>query len=225
METTPGSPERHFLSDAVCGIHTPAMPRPLTPELVLTGYLRGAFPMTDPETGRVDWFTCDPRAIVPLDDRFRVRPSLARVVRSGRFDVRVDTAFDDVIADCARDRSDENRNWIGEELRAVYGELHRMGFAHSVEAWRGGQLVGGLYGVAIKGAFFGESMFCRPELGGTDASKVCLVHLVDRLRAGGFVLCDSQYANAHMAQFGLVEIPAAEYLARLEDAVEVTAAW
>jgi leucyl/phenylalanyl-tRNA--protein transferase len=201
------------------------MPRPLTPELVLTGYLRGAFPMAEPETGHVEWFTCDPRAIVPLDDRFRVRDSLARVVRKGTFDIRFDTAFDDVVADCARDRSEENRNWISPGIAAVYGELHRMGFAHSVEAWRGGQLVGGLYGVAIKGAFFGESMFCRPDMGGTDASKVCLVHLVQRLRAGGFVLCDSQYANAHMAQFGLLEIPAARYLAMLEDAVETEASW
>ena len=200
------------------------MPRPITPELVLTGYLRGAFPMCDPDSGRIEWFTCDPRALVPLDDRFRVARSLARVVRSGRFDIRVDTAFDRVVAGCARDRSDDNRNWIGPQIATVYGELHRMGFAHSVEAWRDGALVGGLYGVAIKGAFFGESMFSVAGAG-TDASKVCLVHLVDRLRRGGFVVCDSQYANDHMAQFGVHEIPASDYLSLLEDAIESDARW
>ena len=200
------------------------MARPITPELVLTGYLRGAFPMCEPGSGRVEWFTCDPRALVPLDGRFRVSDSLARTVRSGRFEVRTDTAFAHVMEGCARDRSEENRNWIGPEIRRVYGELHAMGFAHSVEAWRDGELVGGLYGVALKGAFFGESMFSVPGKG-TDASKVCLVHLVDRLRRGRYVLCDSQYANAHMARFGTYEIPAREYMSLLEDAVEVDARW
>ena len=200
------------------------MARPITPELVLTGYLRGAFPMCEPGSGRVEWFTCDPRALVPLDGRFRVSDRLARTVRSGRFEVRTDTAFARVMEGCARDRSEENRNWIGPEIRRVYGELHAMGFAHSVEAWRDGELVGGLYGVALKGAFFGESMFSVPGKG-TDASKVCLVHLVDRLRRGRYVLCDSQYANAHMARFGTYEIPAREYMSLLEDAVEVDARW
>lgn len=200
------------------------MPRPITPELVLTGYLRGAFPMCDPVNGRVEWFTCDPRALVPLDDRFRVSRSLARTTRSGRFEIRVDTEFDRVVQGCARDRSQDNRNWIGPDIQRVYGELHGMGFAHSVEAWRDGELVGGLYGVAIKGAFFGESMFSVAGKG-TDASKVCLVHLVARLRRGGFVVCDSQYANSHMARFGTYEIPAAEYMSLLEDAVEVDARW
>ena len=200
------------------------MPRPITPELVLTGYMRGAFPMCDPDSGRVDWFTCDPRALVPLDDRFRVSRSLQRTVRGGRFDVRVDTAFGQVIAGCARDRAADNRNWIGDEIVRVYTELHRMGFAHSVEAWRDGELVGGLYGVAIRGAFFGESMFSVPGKG-TDASKVCLVRLVERLRLGRFSLCDSQYANAHMTQFGVYEVPAAEYRSALEDALEADARW
>ena len=163
------------------------MARPISPELVLTGYLRGAFPMCEPETGRIEWFTCDPRAVVPLDGRFRVSRSLERVVRSGRFEIRTDTAFAKVIACCARDRSDENRNWIGPDIIRTYCELHEMGFAHSVEAWRDGQLVGGLYGVALKGAFFGESMFSVPGPG-TDASKVCLVYLVNRLRRGGLQL-------------------------------------
>lgn len=200
------------------------MARPISPELVLTGYLRGAFPMCEPETGRIEWFTCDPRAVVPLDARFRVSRSLERVVRSGRFEIRTDTAFAKVIARCARDRSDENRNWIGPEIIRTYCELHEMGFAHSVEAWRDGQLVGGLYGVALKGAFFGESMFSVPGPG-TDASKVCLVHLVNRLRRGGFIVCDSQYANEHMTRFGVYELPAKDYLSLLEDAVETDARW
>jgi len=200
------------------------MPRPISPELVLTGYLRGAFPMCEPETGRIEWFTCDPRAVVPLDGRFRVSRSLERVVRSGRFEIRTDTAFAQVIACCARDRSEENRNWIGPDIVRTYCELHEMGFAHSVEAWRDGQLVGGLYGVALKGAFFGESMFSVPGPG-TDASKVCLVHLVNRLRRGGFIVCDSQYANEHMTRFGVYELPAKDYLSLLEDAVETDARW
>jgi leucyl/phenylalanyl-tRNA--protein transferase len=198
--------------------------RSITPELVLTGYMRGAFPMCEPGTGRVEWFTCDPRALVPLDARFRVARSLARTVRSGRFDVRVDTAFAKVIAACARDRAPDNRNWIGSDIVRVYTELHRMGFAHSVEAWRDGQLVGGLYGVALKGAFFGESMFHVPGKG-TDASKACLVHLVDRLRRGGYVLCDSQYSNEHMTQFGTYEVPARDYARMREDAIETDARW
>ena len=201
------------------------MARPLTPDLVLTGYLRGAFPMADPDTGQVDWFTCDPRAIVPLDGRFHVPHSLARLVRRHPFELRTDTAFEAVTAHCARDRNPENRSWISPEIRAVYARLHTMGHAHSVEAWRDGELVGGLYGVAIHGAFFGESMFCLPERGGSNASKICLVHLVERLRAGGYLLCDSQYANEHMTRFGVVEIPAAEYLSLLEDAVDVRAQW
>jgi leucyl/phenylalanyl-tRNA--protein transferase len=200
------------------------MPRPISPELVLTGYLRGAFPMCEPETGRIEWFTCDPRAVVPLDSRFRVSRSLERVVRSGRFEIRTDTAFAKVMACCARDRSEENRNWIGPDIIRTYCELHEMGFAHSVEAWRDGQLVGGLYGVALKGAFFGESMFSVPGPG-TDASKVCLVHLVNRLRRGGFIVCDSQYANEHMTRFGVYELPAKDYLSLLEDAVETDARW
>ncbi|MFM8731299.1 MAG: leucyl/phenylalanyl-tRNA--protein transferase [Phycisphaerales bacterium] len=200
------------------------MARPITAELVLTGYMRGAFPMCEPVTGRIDWFTCDPRALVPLDARFRVPRSLQRTVRGGRFEIRVDTAFDRVVESCASDRGADNRNWIGPEIRRVYGELHAMGFAHSVEAWRGGELVGGLYGVALKGAVFGESMFHVPGPG-TDASKACLVHLVARLRRGGFVLCDSQYSNHHMAQFGVFEVRAREYASMLEDALEADGRW
>lgn len=187
------------------------MPRPITPELVLTGYLRGAFPMCDPVNGRVEWFTCDPRALVPLDGRFRVSDSLARTVRSGRFEVRTDTAFAHVMEGCARDRSEENRNWIGPEIRRVYGELHAMGFAHSVEAWRDGELVGGLYGVAVGRIFHGESMFHRRS----DASKVGFVRLVERLIAAGFVLIDCQMPTEHLASLGAFAVRRADFLACL----------
>jgi leucyl/phenylalanyl-tRNA--protein transferase len=126
---------------------------------------------------------------------------------------------------CAQDRSSENRSWILPRMIEVYGELHRAGLAHSVEAWLGGVLVGGLYGVAIGGAFFGESMFTRRELGGDNASKICLLELDRRLRAGGFVLLDSQEANEHMLQFGGGEVSFADYQALLGEAVQVHADW
>ncbi|MFO0784336.1 MAG: leucyl/phenylalanyl-tRNA--protein transferase [Phycisphaerales bacterium] len=204
-------------------MHLPA--RPITPEIVLLAYTRGAFPMAPPQKDQVEWFTCDPRAVVPLDARFHVPGSLRRTIRKGLFELRTDTAFGEVIRACAHDRAGSNRSWISPTIIRVYEQLHRMGFAHSVEAWRSGTLVGGLYGVALGGAFFGESMFCRPQLGGTDASKVCLVALVERLRRGGYVLCDSQYANDHMRQFGVYELPAKSYLQLLEDALEVEARW
>lgn len=201
------------------------MPQRINPEFILRAYREGAFPMATPETGQVHWFTADPRAILPLDEGFHVPHSLARVVRKGIFDIRTDTAFAEVIHACAQDRHADNRTWISPAIIEAYTQLHRAGYAHSVEAWRDGRLVGGLYGVALGGAFFGESMFCRPELGGTDASKVCLVSLVARLRAGGFTLCDSQYANAHMARFGVQDVSAAEYAAMLDAALRVRGIW
>ena len=203
----------------------------LDPESLLTAYANGAFPMADPDTGRVSYYQCDPRCIVPLDDRFHVPKSLARVVRSGRFEIRTDTSFERVMRECATDRNEDNRSWISESIIAAYAKLHELGHAHSVEAWRpdrpGGepQLVGGLYGVSLGAAFFGESMFSRPTLGGRDASKVCLVALIDNLRRRGFRLLDSQYANDHILQFGAIEIPAEEYLAILEGAVCEPPAW
>lgn len=197
----------------------------IAPELLVNAYMNGAFPMAEPETGEVNWFTADPRAVVPLDGTLHVPRTLARTVRKGVFDLRSDTAFGEVMRSCAHDRGRENRCWISPEMIAAYEALHRAGLAHSVEAWRNGRLVGGLYGVALGGAFFGESMFCRPADGGTDASKVCFVHLVARLRAGGFTLCDSQYANSHMRQFGLREIPADEYRDLLAEALEVEGRW
>lgn len=205
----------------------------LDPETLLTAYANGAFPMADPDTGRVEFYRCDPRCVIPLDDRFHVPKSLARVVRSGRFELRVDTAFERVMRECATDRNVDNRSWISETIIKAYVRLHELGFAHSIEAWlrapsapaEEARLVGGLYGVSLGAAFFGESMFCRPAVGGRDASKVCFVHLVELLRAKGFRLLDSQYANEHILRFGATEIPADAYMRLLEDAVCSPRAW
>ncbi len=179
--------------------------------------------MADPDSGEISLFACDPRCILPLEvGGLHLSRTLKRVAKSGRFRIAFDSAFDAVVGECAGERSKENRSWISDELRALYVELHRRGHAHSVEAWLGDALVGGLYGVALAGAFFGESMFSRPQLGGTDASKVCLMALVARLRSRGFTLLDCQYSNPHMHSLGAVEIPVEEYLARLERALALT---
>ena len=183
----------------------------LTPDLVLQGYAVGAFPMADPD-GEIYWFSPDPRCIFELD-QFRVPRSLRPVLNQGRFEVRIDTCFREVIGACANRREG---TWISDAIIEVYSELHAWGFAHSVECWRDEILAGGLYGVAIGGAFFGESMFHRQ----TDASKVALVGLVERLRAREFTLLDTQWPTPHLQRFGAVEIPREEYLQRLRDAVE-----
>jgi len=214
---------------------------------VLTAYAHGWFPMADPAGGDIDWYSPDPRAVLPLDS-FHASRSLLRRVRSGRFLVTCDRAFTRVMRECAgprlrRGRPDRSGSWISPEIIEAYTMLHKAGFAHSIEAWlapgaspagsrhrtagantvkTGGcpALVGGIYGVAFGAAFFGESMFSRPERGGTDASKVCLVHLVHHLRRRGYLLFDAQIANPHTAQFGCVEIPKPEYLRRLREAIE-----
>ncbi|MCK4872582.1 MAG: leucyl/phenylalanyl-tRNA--protein transferase [Phycisphaerales bacterium] len=201
----------------------------LTPQLLLHAYRLGVFPMADPEAGETAFFSPDPRAILPLDG-FRIRRSLRKVVQQGRFVIRTDTAFEQVIHACAEPRpGGEQQTWISEELVALYTELHRLGFAHSIEAYRaadaGPILVGGLYGVHIGAAFFGESMFHRSDLGGTDASKICLVHLVAHIKARGFTLLDVQFRNAHLDQFGCIEIPKHAYLERLTQAVTRPVAW
>ena len=193
------------------------MPGPIPGDLLLTAYAAGWFPMAV-EGGEIRWFSPDPRGVLPLDE-FYVPSRLARVIRSGRFELRFDTAFEEVIRACAeaeRDREDPG-TWISEEIIGSYVALHDAGVAHSVEAWRGGHLVGGLYGVSLRGAFFGESMFHRE----TDASKVALAGLVERLRARGFVLLDTQWVTPHLEQFGAIEIPRDEYIARLHAALEV----
>jgi leucyl/phenylalanyl-tRNA--protein transferase len=193
-------------------------------ELLLRAYARGIFPMADPRTGTIDYYSPDPRAVIPLES-FHVPRSLARVAKGGVFKLRSDSVFETVIRACAAPRPERPETWLDERLVRAYVELHARGFAHSVEAWREGRLVGGLYGVHIGAAFFGESMFSRPEHGGRDASKVCLVTLVDWLRAGGFHLLDTQFRTPHLARFGCVEIPRAEYLERLEEALERSGRW
>jgi leucyl/phenylalanyl-tRNA--protein transferase len=196
-----------------------------TPDLLLVAYLQGIFPMADPDTGAVDWYSPDPRGIMPLDEGFHVPRTVGRQVRAGDFEVVSDRDFAGVMRACAGPRATEPDTWIDERLVTAYSGLHERGFAHSVEAWRGGRLVGGLYGVHIGAAFFGESMFVRPELGGTGASKVCLVHLVEHLRAIGGRLLDTQFTNPHLERFGCVEIPRDEYLRRLEDACRRPVDW
>lgn len=188
-------------------------------ELLISAYASGWFPMAVKE-GEIRWFSPDPRGIIPLD-AFHVSGRLARVVRRGLFRIRIDTAFEKVIRGCAeaeRDRDDPG-TWISEEIIQSYVVLHRRGLAHSVEAWRADRLAGGLYGVALGGAFFGESMFHRE----TDASKVALVALVERLRSRGYVLLDTQWVTEHLEQFGAVEIRREDYLKRLEAALAVDA--
>jgi leucyl/phenylalanyl-tRNA--protein transferase len=155
---------------------------------------------------------------MPLD-RFHVPRRLARTVRSDRFSVRVDAGFDGVIRACAVSQPGRQESWINEEIAALYTELHQRGFAHSVECWRDGRLAGGLYGVQLGAAFFGESMFSRER----DASKVALVHLVARLRCGGFTLLDAQFLTSHLAQFGALSIPRSDYLGLLEAALAKSA--
>ncbi|MBI2901200.1 MAG: leucyl/phenylalanyl-tRNA--protein transferase [Planctomycetes bacterium] len=189
---------------------------PLTPETVLAAYRRGIFPMARSRTGPVDWYSPDPRGILPLD-AFHVPASLAKVVRSSRFEVTADRDFAGVIDGCAG----RDQTWISFGVRETYLELHRRGRAHSVEAWKGGELAGGLYGVHIAGAFMGESMFHRA----TDASKVCLVSLVAHLRARGFALLDIQQVTPITERFGGTYVSRGEYLRLLRDAMERRVEW
>jgi leucyl/phenylalanyl-tRNA--protein transferase len=187
-------------------------------DLLISAYASGWFPMAV-EGGEIRWFSPDPRGIVPLD-AFTPPRRLERVWRQRRFEIRIDTAFDAVIRACAeieRDPDDPG-TWITEEIVESYNALHARGLAHSVEAWRDGRLVGGLYGVALGGAFFGESMFHRE----TDASKIALMALVERLRDRGYQLLDTQWTTAHLARFGAVDVPRREYLRRLERALRVS---
>ena len=193
-------------------------------ELLVRAYARGIFPMAEPRTGKISYYSPDPRAIFPLD-AFHVPKSVARVARSGVFELRSDTAFAEVIARCAELRPGRRETWLSPRLITAYLDLHRRGFAHSVEAWRDGRLVGGLYGVHVGAAFFGESMFSRPEQGGRDSSKVCLVALVEWLRKGGFRLLDTQFSTPHLARFGCVEIARDEYLELLENALVGRGVW
>ncbi|SIQ56584.1 leucyl/phenylalanyl-tRNA--protein transferase [Rhizobium sp. RU33A] len=190
--------------------------RSITPELLLRAYSIGMFPMSesadDPE---LFWVEPDIRGIIPLDD-FHVSKSLQKAIRKAPFDIRFDTAFDQVVAKCAEAADDRPSTWINQTIRDLYSALHRLGHAHSVEAWEGDELVGGLYGVTLGSAYFGESMFSRR----TNASKICLVHLVERLRERGFTLLDTQFTTEHLKTFGAVDIPKAEYGVLLDKAME-----
>ena len=177
--------------------------------LLLEAYSNGIFPMAG-DGGNIEWFSPDPRGIVPLD-AFHVPHGLKRTLRKGLFEVRIDHAFEAVMRACA----ERSETWISEEIVASYVNLHRLGYAHSVEAWHQGQLAGGLYGVSLYGAFFGESMFHRE----TDASKVALAALVERMRERGYQLLDTQYVTPHLQTFGAVEIPRARYLRLLRHAL------
>jgi leucyl/phenylalanyl-tRNA--protein transferase len=190
----------------------------LTPDLLLSAYTQGIFPMAD-EHGAIHFYDPNPRAIFPLD-AFHVPRRLARTIRSGRFEMRVDTAFRAVVLACAEPGPGRESTWISESIVDSYQELQQQGFAHSVEAWREGALVGGLYGVALRGLFAGESMFSRER----DASKVALVYLVERLRRGGYTLLDTQFLGSdHFRQFGVIEIPRSEYKRRLAAALHINA--
>ncbi len=201
-----------------------ADPQRLTPALLRWAYRQGWFPMANPEAGAIEWFNPDPRAIIPLD-AFHVPATLSREVRKGRFEIRCDTVFEGVMRACAAPRAPDDLTWIDGAMIEAYVRLHEQGSAHCLEAWRGDQLVGGLYGVHVGGAFFGESMFSRLDLGGTNASKVCLVHLVGWLRHRGFTLLDTQFGTEHLEQFGCVEIDRRQYLVRLADAVQRDVDW
>ena len=197
-----------------------------SPETLIKAYSLGVFPMADSaESAEIKFYDPDVRALIPLAWRegarheFHLPRRLARTVRQQRFAVTIDRDFPAVIDACAALGDGRSETWINRDIRQLYIALHRLGFAHSIEVWHDGKLVGGLYGVALRAAFFGESMFSRR----TDASKVALVHLVARLRAGGFHLLDAQFTNDHLRQFGIHEISREQFQQRLQRALSASA--
>ena len=187
----------------------------LTPDLILKAYACGVFPMAERhDAAEVYWIDPDFRGILPLES-FHVPRRLARTVRSGIYEVRIDTDFLGTIKGCARRTQKRRDTWLNAQLIRVFTELHGRGYAHSVEVWRERRLVGGLYGVALGAVFFGESMFSVEP----DASKVALVALAERLRRGGYILLDTQFVTAHLRRFGAIEVPRSQYLARLGEAL------
>lgn len=189
---------------------------PLDPRSLLSAYAQGLFPMANRD-GMIQWYTADPRGIIPLES-FHVPRTLRAILHKspaeGGFEVRINSNFESTMRGCQEGRHDGT--WINDSLIAAYVRLHEMGFAHSVEAWQNGTLAGGLYGVSLGASFFGESMFHRVR----DASKVALVHLVERLKQRGFELLDSQATTPHLRKFGCVDIPAEEYLKLLNAALK-----
>lgn len=191
----------------------------ITPDVLLKAYSCGIFPMAENADDKgLFWVEPEIRGILPLDT-FHVPRSLAKIVRQKRFEIRVDSAFASTVAACAEPTPDRPETWINKRILELYVALHKHGHAHSIETWLDGQLVGGLYGVRIGGAFFGESMFSRRS----NASKVALVHLVERLRFGGFSLLDTQFSNSHLSQFGVQEIDKHEYNALLKQTLDIEA--
>jgi leucyl/phenylalanyl-tRNA---protein transferase len=190
----------------------------ITPEQILQAYMHGYFPMATSLNGDIDWFIAEPRTVIPLDESFHIRRSLRQALRKTDYQIRLNHSFEEVIRACARhDVKDEDGVWLSEEMIGLYSELHRRGFVHSVEVWIDGQLSGGLYGVAIKGAFFGESMFMRTSY----ASQIALVALVERLRERGYQLLDAQMRTPHIAHFGALDLPHHEYLNLLYKAMRL----
>lgn len=191
----------------------------ITPEVLLKAYACGIFPMAESaDDPTLFWVEPDWRGVLPLDG-FHLPKRLARTVRQDLFEVRIDTTFNGVIDGCAAPAPGRTKTWINRRIRALYGDLFRLGHCHTVEAWQDGELVGGLYGVSLGAAFFGESMFSFR----TDASKVALVHLVARLRAGGYRLLDTQFVTEHLTRFGATEIAREVYSRKLEAAVQDSA--
>jgi leucyl/phenylalanyl-tRNA--protein transferase len=189
----------------------------LTPALLLRAYAMGFFPMAESaEAKELLWYDPPVRALIPLDERFHMPQRLARTIKQKPFRVTVDTAFEATMRACAAPAQGRETTWINEEIIRLYCALHRMGNAHSIEVWDGDVLVGGLYGVSLGGAFFGESMFSRK----TDASKIALVHLVERLRECGYILLDTQFQTPHLARFGTFEITRSAYHLLLGAAIE-----
>jgi leucyl/phenylalanyl-tRNA---protein transferase len=193
----------------------------ITPDILLKAYAAGIFPMAeDADDPSLFWVEPQERGVIPLDS-FHLPKRLTRTLRADTFEIRVDHDFDAVIAGCAEPGRDRDKTWINERIRRLYGELFDLGHCHTVEVYSEGQLVGGLYGVSLGAAFFGESMFHRVR----DASKVALAYLVARLRRGGFKLLDTQFVTDHLLQFGAVEVPRRVYKRLLRDAIETPADW
>ena len=193
----------------------------LTPEILLRAYAEGLFPMAERrDDPSLYWVSPENRGLIPLDG-FHIPRRLARTVKSGRYEVTADRAFSAVMRACAAPAEGREQTWINDEILRLYAALHASGHAHSVECWQAGELVGGLYGVCLGAAFFGESMFSRAR----DASKVALVHLVEALRRGGFLLLDTQFLTRHLATFGAFEVPRDAYLVLLHEAIMHEAVW
>jgi leucyl/phenylalanyl-tRNA--protein transferase len=187
----------------------------LTPELILRAYAAGIFPMAeDADSPDLFWVSPEKRGVLPLDG-FHISRSLRKTMKTREFSVRVDTDFDAVIDGCATEGEDRDSTWINPEIRRLYSELFRRGYVHTVEVWAEGELVGGLYGLSMGAAFFGESMFHRV----TDASKIAMAHLVERLKAGGYRLLDTQFVTPHLASLGGIEIPRELYEVQLAAAL------